>query len=302
MVTNDVFENLRNLQDILVQKYDLEKKVAEAPRQLTTQDELLARLKKEFILKDAEYKAVKEKVLSLHAELEEAIKSRESGEKGMDNISTHREYEALEKQITEATAKETDLRKELQKEEKNQAELDETLKNYEEMISSQENELNASKESLDKQINDYKAELESLEARENEISPSLDQEILFKFQRIIQRNAEGIVAVKNMVCTGCHMILPAQFANIVREGDNIMFCPYCSRILYYEESDEDTPDSYFNIDTAGSLADDDDFDDEDEFDEDEREDFDGDMDSSDENMDDEDEDDFSDEEEEDSEE
>lgn len=303
MVTNDVFENLRNLQDILVQKYDLEKKVAEAPRQLTTQDELLARLKKEFITKDAEYKAVKEKVLSLHAELEEAIKSRESGEKGMDNITTHREYEALEKQISEATLKETDLRKELQKEEKNQAELDETLKNYEEMINSQESELNASKESLDKQIADYKAELSVLETREKEISPSLNQEILFKFQRIIQRNAQGIVAVKNMVCTGCHMILPAQFANIVREGaegDNVMFCPYCSRILYYEESDEETPESYFNIDAAGSLADDDFDDEEDEFD-DERDELDEDLESS-EDMSDDDEDSLSDEGDDDSEE
>ena len=35
----------------------------------------------------------------------------------MDNITTHREYEALEKQINEAKILEADLRKELQKEE-----------------------------------------------------------------------------------------------------------------------------------------------------------------------------------------
>ena len=33
------------------------------------------------------------------------------------------------------------------------------------------------------------------------------------------------------------MILPAQFANTVREGENINFCPYCSRILFYEDDD-----------------------------------------------------------------
>ena len=41
-----------------------------------------------------------------NSELEEAMKSREDGEKGMDNITTHREYEALEKQINEAKIKE----------------------------------------------------------------------------------------------------------------------------------------------------------------------------------------------------
>jgi len=292
MVTKDVFENLKNLQDILVEKYDLEKKVAEAPKQLTTQDELLARLKKEYISKDTEYKAVKEKVSALHLELEEAIKSRESGEKGMDNITTHREYEALEKQISEATTKENDLRKELQKEEKNQEELNEALKNYEEMINSQEAELNESKASLDKQIESYNNDLKDLNDRENEISPNLDQEILFKFQRIIQRNTEGIVAVKNGVCTGCHMILPAQFANIVREGENIMFCPYCSRILFYEEADEDMTDTYFTLDNAGSLADLDDYSDDDEdYDDEDKDEFDEDLDSTDEEADDEDEDD-----------
>ena len=99
------------------------------------------------------------------------------------------------------------------------------------------------------------------------------QEILFKFQRIIQRNSEGIVSVRNGVCSGCHMILPANFANEVREGEDINFCPYCSRILYYEEVSEDQQEDYFDMGAAGSLAGlDEDFDeDESEFIEDEDE-------------------------------
>ena len=50
------------------------------------------------------------------------------------------------------------------------------------------------------------------------------------------------------------MILPAQFANTVREGENINFCPYCSRILFYEETDEEEVYD-FSFDQAGSLAD-----------------------------------------------
>ena len=185
----------------------------------------------------------------------------------MDNITTHREYETLDKQIADATEKESVLRKELQKEEKSLAELNETMKATETMISSQEADLNASKEALEGQLSTYRAELEQLKSQEAETVPGLDQEILFKFQRIIQRNSEGIVAVRNGVCSGCHMILPAQFANEVREGDSILFCPYCSRILYYEEVEEGAQESYFN--DAGSLADlDEDFAD-DEYDEDE---------------------------------
>ncbi len=231
-------------------------------------------MKKEYIEKNNEYEEVKTKVGQLKLDLDEAVKSREKGEKGMDDIQTHREYEALEKQISEATEKENEVRKELQKEEKLLEEIKETLKINEEMISSQEKDLNSSKDSLNKELASYDSELNKLKKDEDKITPALDQEILFKFQRIIQRNSEGIVAVRNGVCTGCHMILPAQFANLVREGDSINFCPYCSRILFYEESgDEDAYNSYFSLEEAGSLADldDDDFGEEEGFDEEERE-------------------------------
>ena len=266
MATTDTFEKLKKLQDILVEKYKLEAKIEETPKRLSSQEELLARMKREFIEKNTEYEAVKNKVLKLKLDLEEAVKSRESGEKGMDNISTHREYEALEKQIIEATDRENEIRKELQKEEKSQEEIRESLKTSEEMINSQEADLAADKDSLNKELDTYNKELTDIKAKESEIVPDLDQEILFKFQRIIQRNSMGIVAVKNGVCTGCHMILPAQFANTVREGENIMFCPYCSRILFYEEADEDIDESYFRFEETGSLADlddDSDFDDSD---------------------------------------
>ncbi len=267
MVMTEIFNKLKSLQVILGRKYELENKINEAPKQLDSQGILLDRMRKEFIEKNHIYENIKEKVLQLKRELDEAVSARESGEKNMDSITTHREYEALEKQISEASAKEAEVRKSLQKEEKSLAELNDSIKTMEEMIKAQENDIAESRKTLDGQLDNLKAELVNLNNQENEIIPGLDQEVLFKFQRIIQRNSEGIVAVKNGVCTGCNMILPAQFANEVHEGDSILFCPYCSRILFYEESEENTQETYF--DDAGSLADiEDDFIDEEEIDED----------------------------------
>ena len=186
METTEIFERLKTLQHILVQKYDLEAKIEEAPKQLSSQEELLSRLKKEFIVKNADYETIKDKVLKLRAELEEAIKSREAGEKGMDNITTHREYEALEKQILEATDKENEIRKELQIEEKSLEETKENLKSDEEMITAQEQDLASSKESLNQQLSDYQEQLNALKEEEAKIVPDMDQEILFKFEHIIQ--------------------------------------------------------------------------------------------------------------------
>ena len=75
MVTTDIFEKLKTLQGILVEKYDVEAKEKDAPKQLDSQKELLARLKKEYITKNAQYEEIKEKVLKLKLEFIEQITS-----------------------------------------------------------------------------------------------------------------------------------------------------------------------------------------------------------------------------------
>jgi len=97
--------------------------------------------------------------------------------------------------------------------------------------------------------------------------------MVFKFERIIKnKKGKGIVAIKGNVCMGCFMILPVQFANEVRIGEQVVFCPYCSRVMYYEDSTEDA-EEYFNIEDTGSLSDLDDIEDEDYDEEDEEEEF-----------------------------
>lgn len=250
-----VFDKLKKLQNTLVEKYELEKKIESSPKQLDSQDELLARLKKEYIEKNKSYEEVRTAVEHLKRELSEAEASREAGEKNMDNITSHREYEALDKQISEAKEKEAAIRKDLIREEKKLAELNESLKADENMITSQESDLNASKDALAQQIQGYKDRLDELSDEEKNIVPGINQEIVYKFQRIIQRNSEGIVAVRNGVCTGCQMILPAQFANEVHDGEKILFCPYCSRILFYQEVKDDEVEDYSTLEETGSLAD-----------------------------------------------
>ena len=111
-------------------------------------------------------------------------------------------------------------------------------------MQNQEEEVKEAKAAMDKQIEEKQKELDEIVARKNELAKDLDPNLLFKFERIIRnKGGKGIVAVHNIVCTGCHMILPAQFVNEVRastnnesDEDSILFCPYCSRVLYYEES------------------------------------------------------------------
>ena len=254
MQMTEELERLKSLQDVLAEKYEIEAKVEELPKTLDGSTESLDRFKREYIEKNKLYEEKKDIVARLRVELDEAQRKREEGERGMDAISTHREYEILEKQISEAQALEDSKRKELQREEKSMAELNDLLKSEEDLIASTEKDVNEARENLDKEIAACNEKLEALKAQEAEISEGIDSETLMKFQRIIKRNRKGIVAVKGKVCDGCHMILPAQFANEVHHGEKILFCPYCSRILFYEEA-ADLDENYFSIHDDSSADD-----------------------------------------------
>lgn len=254
MQMTEELEKLKSLQDVLAEKYEIEAKVEELPKTLDGSTESLDRFKREYIEKNKLYEEKKDIVARLRVELDEAQRKREEGERGMDAISTHREYEILEKQISEAQALEDSKRKELQREEKSMAELNDLLKSEEDLIASTEKDVNEARENLDKEIAACNEKLEALKAQEAEISEGIDSETIMKFQRIIKRNRKGIVAVKGKVCDGCHMILPAQFANEVHHGEKILFCPYCSRILFYEEA-ADLDENYVSIHDDSSADD-----------------------------------------------
>ncbi|GHT76423.1 hypothetical protein FACS1894124_8410 [Spirochaetia bacterium] len=271
MVMEDVFEKLRSLQDILSQKILLEQEIQELPRELTTQEEILARLKRSFIEKNVEYEKTRSAESEFRELLADAEHAREGAEKNMDVINTQREYEALDKEIRDAAEREQQFRKDVQREERLLAELDEQMRQSTGLIAQQEKELTERRTEIEIEKAEKAKKIKELEKEETKLNRDLDPEVFFKFERIIRNKmGRGIVAIKGGVCTGCHMILPAQFANVIRTGEEIVFCPYCSRILFYEESDQDE-EQYFETEDSGSLSDLDDIDD-DEFDDEEEED------------------------------
>jgi len=255
MVTDNDLDKLRSLQEIIYEKIVLEKDIQEIPKLLSTDEDVLLKMKKNFIEKNQEYEKVKAEEVDLRNRLAEAELTREKSEKNMDAVSTQREYEALDKEIRDATEKEQTFRKDLQNKERILGELDEKIKQQTDLIEQQEKELDERRKKIEAEIADKQKQIDALSKKESKLTENLDKEVVFKFERIIKnKKGVGIVAIKGNVCMGCHMILPVQFANDVRMGEEFVFCPYCSRILYYEEAAEGEED-FLNTEDTGALSD-----------------------------------------------
>jgi uncharacterized protein len=234
-----IYDKLRALQDVLSKKFEVEKEIQEIPKSLATKTELLNRLKKSFMDKSANNQAADLRVQDIVQKLAEAEQNREKSEGQMDVIKTQREYEALDKEIKDATEKEQSLRKELQREQTGMEELKNVLEKEDMMIRKQEEDVKEEQSKIKVKIKEKNTELKRLLGEEKKVNAGLDEDILFKFERIIKsKSGLGIVSLTKGVCTGCYMILPPQFVNTVRLGERVEFCPYCSRILFYQEDEE----------------------------------------------------------------
>ena len=256
MLMEEVFDRLRNFQEILTKRVGIEREVEDIPKALVAQEEVLSRVKKSFTERHEAFEAAETLVKDLRGQLQAAETTREAAEKQMDAISTQREYEALNKEIRDATDHEHELRKDLQREEHNLSEIEEAMRKDESMIKLQETEIGEKSTKISAEKESKLAEIASLKKEEEKASLGIEKNILFKFERIIRsKQGLGIVPVKGYVCSGCHMVLPAQFVNEVRQGNKIIFCPYCSRVLYYEESDEEEGNQLLVDIESGSLSD-----------------------------------------------
>ena len=233
-----VYDKLMALQGVLSRKFEVEKEIQEIPRSLATKTELLNRLKKSAQDRQAAWQAGQVRITELTQKLTDAEQTREKSEGQMDAISTQREYEALDKEIKDAAEKEQGLRRDLQREQGLEEETKNSLEKEEMMIRKQEEDVKEEQSKIKLKIKEKTAELKKLQGEEKKITPGLEEDILFKFERIIRSKAGiGIVSLHKGVCTGCYMILPPQFVNTVHLGEKVEFCPYCSRILFYQEDE-----------------------------------------------------------------
>ncbi|NGX38639.1 MAG: hypothetical protein K1000chlam2_01815 [Chlamydiae bacterium] len=76
------------------------------------------------------------------------------------------------------------------------------------------------------------------------LSTTADPETLRIYERLLRNKKDRVVVpIENRACSGCHITLTAQHENIVRKGENLIFCEHCSRIHYWQEAEalEGTP-------------------------------------------------------------
>lgn len=160
MTTMEMLEKLKSYQEILGARVALEEEIALLPKTIEAQNEMLSRLKKNFSEKEEAFRLSEERIRELRQALQDAELAREKAEQQMDGITTQREYEAINKEIRDATEKEQNLRKDIQQQERSFAEIEEELQKTRGGISMLEQEIAEKGQVIESQRETKAAEVE----------------------------------------------------------------------------------------------------------------------------------------------
>ena len=77
-----------------------------------------------------------------------------------------------------------------------------------------------------------KATDKNVEAAILDLRGKIPPQILGHYDRLRARGKKGIAAVRNQVCTGCHIRVPVGTIATILHGTDIQLCDNCGRYLY----------------------------------------------------------------------
>ena len=93
---------------------------------------------------------------------------------------------------------------------------------------------------LAKREKELEAQEEALEAGRNDLAAKVEPPVLNRYERLLKSKGDNVVVgIQHGVCGGCHMVLQRQSV-VSCQGDEVVPCPSCGRILYFAEGMDTT--------------------------------------------------------------
>lgn len=222
---------LMDLKKKLIQRVEKIKSMKkEMQEQLAIKSEQIEHLKKMIKLYEERVEEIKAKIKQLEMKQGIVKKVEEFNSLTQEIAASERERQEIEIQVT--------------------AQLDQLVLLEEEMgsissnLASADQENTMVEEEIFERIGQINKEGQELFVQRDQLKNEVSRNLLAIYQRLLRNKKDRvIVPIENRACSGCHIILTPQHENIVRKGDKLVFCEYCSRLHYWEEAQVGLQDS-----------------------------------------------------------
>lgn len=232
------FEMLISLQNIEFSRIEVQKtldavaaKVARLENELKTHRDAIEKEKQTLQAEKAAYADFEEQIQTNDALIAKTEEKRRS-------VKTEREYQSLLKEEEQLRARKSQIEEDMI------VGLDQ-METTTATIAAKEAELVQIRDQVESDIQSVRQEASASETRQADLSreweqmaADIDDRLLDKFIKVKQQTADGraLAPAKNAICMACHMNIPPQMYNELQRFDSLKLCPFCFRILYWDNS------------------------------------------------------------------
>lgn len=228
-------EQLILLQEVDDEILTLQAEVEQAPQELAELEARMDDFRERRSRIDEKVDILKEQKKKLAGEIEEDAGKIKKSKNKLMLVGNTKEYHAMMREMDslEKLNRMRDDEQEAVKEElTRQAEATDTL--AEEMSGVQE-QYDALKTTLDERLEKATKKLESLGRKRKKACKAVPPPILGRYEFIRERMQNPvIVPVSHGICSGCNIMIPPQSYNDLQRGQQILSCPNCQRLIYWQ--------------------------------------------------------------------
>lgn len=236
----DFIPSLLELQETDLRLLELAKEKKRLPEELETDKVAVAKEEKAKAAIEKDLHTIQLKKKEIELDIEQRIALMNKHENQLLSIKSNRDYQALTLEIKALKQKNSDqedsileLMEQIDEQNKKVTAADEELKKVQSVLKQAEGNIKSSIDALDRDIT-------ALTAVRKEQATKLTSGILRVYEHLLQRKASiVVVAVEHDVCKGCNMTLTKQTTSTLKKTNDMVYCDYCSRLLYIESGAEE---------------------------------------------------------------
>ena len=225
-------ESLQKLQTVDLRIRELTEGLERYPNEINDLKKDLLEREASINLKETALSELKAQRDGLESSLRSNHESIKKSEERLFAIKTHKEYEALQKEMTDTKKENLEIEDRtisvMTEIEETEGALAEEKENYATLEEQYAQEI-AEKE---KKIEELEVSRKPAEREKSEILSTIDPKILPLYERIFKRNGRALALAENEKCTSCNMNIPPQLYNEILKQAQLVQCPSCKKILY----------------------------------------------------------------------
>lgn len=194
-------------------------------------------LDEQYREKEAEIASLNEQISLFEQKIEDFIAKIKKLEQHQATVKKVDEFNTLTQEMTAIEREKISLEQNVSNLVDKRVSEEEILEKIKESLQSSEANSLKLEEEIQASLHAINKEGRSLQEKRTHLIGQADENILKIYEKLLYNKKDRVVVpLENRVCSGCHISLTPQHENLVRRGENLIFCEHCSRIHYWQES------------------------------------------------------------------